>query len=200
MSVPIRRVLGILFAAATFGALVALAKGQGFGLRDQLGNLSAPWLLVGLLAGAPPGWRAQAFPRRLLGGAVLGLAATLVALVGFYAVVALAGDHGRQTGVLTVLTMVMRSNIRYVAGGLFSGPMFGAVGAWCGRRPRHLALVTGLLLVLEPFVVAVVGMLVPIGPPSGAWYLPYAGELVVGAATLLAVTLGRAGLARNQEV
>jgi len=77
---PAKRVwFGLVFAAA-FGVAAGLFKGNDAGLRGGIGNLSAPWLLVAL------------FPalhcRSVLRGALLGLASTLVALAGFYGMVA----------------------------------------------------------------------------------------------------------------
>jgi len=74
--------------AAVFGIAAGFLKGDEIGLRGQLGNLSAPWLLVALL-----GALHCTTPLR---GALAGLAATLTALAGFYAAltVVLAGQLG----------------------------------------------------------------------------------------------------------
>src|SRR5689334_21501905 len=77
---PLRRLLTVLGAALLFGVLAALVKGHHDGVRDTIGNLSTPWLLVALAAGL----HARSLPR----GALLGLAATLTALFGFYVIVA----------------------------------------------------------------------------------------------------------------
>src|SRR6476661_797641 len=66
----------VLLAAVAFGVLVAALKGQDAGVRDTLGNLSAPWVLVPFLAGARF--------TRVRSGALAGAAATLAALLGFY--------------------------------------------------------------------------------------------------------------------
>jgi hypothetical protein len=46
------RKLGLLLLAGiAFGVLVAVVKGQDTGVRDALGNTSAPWVVVPFLAG-----------------------------------------------------------------------------------------------------------------------------------------------------
>src|ERR1700756_123410 len=74
----VRRLALIMGLAAVFGIAAAWIKGNDIGLRDAIGNLSAVWLLLPFLAGAPAG------SRRVSTGALFGLAATLAALVGFY--------------------------------------------------------------------------------------------------------------------
>src|SRR5438552_11928648 len=89
-------VLAILAAALAFGVFAAWAKGQdGDGvstlaqLRADLGNVSAPWLLVAFLAGTRSS--------RLWPGALLGLAATMIGLFGFYLFTSLVVDaRGRD--------------------------------------------------------------------------------------------------------
>jgi hypothetical protein len=90
------RLAAVLLAAFAFGVLAAWAKGQNTGgvaqisqARNALGNLSTPWLLVAFFAG-------MQCPR-LGRGAVVGLAATLCALAGFYLLSTLVenlGGHG----------------------------------------------------------------------------------------------------------
>ncbi len=53
-------------------------KGNGGGVRDAVGNVSAVWLLLPFLAGA------AVSSLRLTAAAVADLAATLAALTGFY--------------------------------------------------------------------------------------------------------------------
>src|ERR671922_1750016 len=71
------RVLVVLAAAALFGVVMSVVKGNDTGIRDDIGNLSAPWLLLPFLTAA-------AMRRRTVSGAALGLAATLAGLTGFY--------------------------------------------------------------------------------------------------------------------
>lgn len=63
-------------AGVGFGALVALVKGQDPGVRDALGNTSAPWIVLPFIAG-------RCFARAR-SAALAGLAVTLVSLLGFY--------------------------------------------------------------------------------------------------------------------
>jgi hypothetical protein len=138
----LRRLLVVLAASLAFGMIAALVKGHHDGIRDTIGNLSTPWLLVALAAGL----HTRSLPR----GALLGLAATLTALLGFYLIVAVTADGGH-------LEQVLRDNRRWLFSGLLSGPLLGAFGAQLQRRapdvPFAVTAVTGLLLVLEPFVI-----------------------------------------------
>src|SRR5450759_155741 len=79
----------VVIQSVALQAVAALLKGQGSGVRDVLGNMSAPWLIVAFLAGGRS--------RSLRAGGALGLEATLMALAGFclaFAFAADLGDHG----------------------------------------------------------------------------------------------------------
>lgn len=138
----LRRLLAVLAAALVFGTVAAVIKGDHDGVRDTIGNLSTPWLLVALAAGL----HTRSLPR----GALLGVLATVTALLGFYLVVAITADGGH-------LEEVLRHNRRWLFSGLLSGPVLGAFGAWLQRRasdvPFAVTAVTGLLLILEPVVI-----------------------------------------------
>src|SRR5437763_16413015 len=69
--------VGLLAAALALGIVMSLLKGTGGGTRLEAGNISAPWLAIGFVAGA-----LYKRPSRAAGA---GLMATLAALVGFYA-------------------------------------------------------------------------------------------------------------------
>lgn len=175
-----RRVAVTLAGALAFGVLAALVKGDQGGVRDTIGNLSTPWLLAGFV----PGLFARSLPR----GAVLGLAATLTALLGFYLVVSFPLDD---------LSEVLRLNRRWVFSGLLSGPVMGAAGAWVRRRGFPLAraavVVTGLLLVLEPLVI-VAARVVPGWRTVIHWTLepiPYVVEAAAGVVVLAAAARRR---------
>ena len=56
---------------------MSVLKGNDAGIRDDIGNLSAPWLLLPFFAGA-------AMRGRWLAEAAIGLAATCAALMAFY--------------------------------------------------------------------------------------------------------------------
>ena len=181
-AVTLRRVVAILGAALAFGLLAALIKGHGAGVRDTVGNLSTPWLLVAFAAGL----HARSLPR----GAVIGLAATALALLGFYLAVAVTTDDQLPT-LGEHLEHVLRVNRRWLFSGLLSGPVLGAFGAWVRRRARDLTAATagvvGLLLVTEP-VVIVAARLVPGWRQVIHWTLepgPYLAEVVLGILVLL---------------
>ena len=182
---PAKRVwFGLLFAAL-FGVAAGLFKGNDAGLRGGIGNLSAPWLLVAL------------FPamhcRSVMRGALLGLASTLVALAGFYATLTavLAGQLGGG-GHLSQLLVEVDANRIYFLGGIVTGPILGALGAWIGRhRPESLWLVVGALVAGEILVVALVhGHQLLLAPFYFRWgvtdWTPYVGESIVGIAIVLA--------------
>ena len=154
------RILLVLVGAFAFGLLAAWAKGPNTDglstisqVRADLGNVSTPWLLVPFLAGARS--------RKAGPGALLGLAATMSALFGFYVLTSLLVDLGNH-GIVQDLGRELEANRIYLASGLLSGPLFGALGAWW-RRSRSLgaSVVAGTLLVGEPIVLAGVGALLP---------------------------------------
>jgi len=186
MTRALRRTLAALIVALAFGMLAALVKGDQAGLRDTIGNLSTPWLLVAFGAGR--------LTRSLPRGALLGLAATVLALLGFYLVVAVITDDAMPT-LHEHLEHVLRVNRRWLISGLLSGPLFGALGAWARRLPRRAALViVGLLLIVEPFVIGAV-QAVPGGRQIVHWSLhpgPYVAEIVAGLAVLLLARRRRA--------
>ena len=139
-----RRWARIVVLAVAFGMALAWLKGNGGGLRDAVGNVSAVWLLLPFLAGAAAG------SRRLPAGAVAGLAATLAALVGFYVAESFVLDLGPHPWP-TDLSLTMAAIRRYAEGALLTGPVFGALGFWWRQR-RSLAA-AGLLaaaFVFEP--------------------------------------------------
>jgi hypothetical protein len=182
---PAKRVWFGLLLAALFGVAAGLFKGNDAGLRGGIGNLSAPWLLVAL------------FPalhcRSVMRGALLGLTSTLVALAGFYAALTavLAGQLGGG-GHLTELLVEVSANRIYVLGGIITGPILGAIGAWIGRhRPDSLWLVVGALVAGEILVVALVhGHQFFLASYYFSWgvadWTPYIGESIVGIAIVLA--------------
>jgi hypothetical protein len=140
---------------------LALVLALAFGAGDQhLGSmswhpwaadvslLSAPWLVLAFLAG-----RTQRKPRR---GALLGLACTMVALVG-YGLTTLSPLENAQLSVDSALAFV-HSQSRIIVGGLFTGPLFGWFGQrWRVGRAWHGALATAAALCLEPLARIPVG-------------------------------------------
>src|SRR5262245_56402350 len=113
---PIVRVLA---ASLAFGLFAAWAKGTGGGqglpgLRNGIGSLSTPWLLVAFVAGTQS--------PRLRSGALLGLAATMVALLGFYLLSSIVQDLGGH-GFVGDLRLELNANHGYLEGGVFTGPV-----------------------------------------------------------------------------
>ncbi len=141
---PVARATLILGLAVLFGAAMSWLKGTGPGLRDAIGNASAPWLLVPFLAGASAG------TRRPVVAAVVGLAATLAALAGFYVANSVVLDLGPHPW-LTDLALTVRGGLYWFERALLSGPVFGALGGWWHRdRSLAAAAVIAAMFVLEP--------------------------------------------------
>ncbi|MGZ4450052.1 MAG: hypothetical protein ACXVW4_09690 [Nocardioides sp.] len=179
-----------LLALVVLGAALGVLKGDSGGLRGQVGNLSAPWLLVAFL---------PALPCRSLGrGALTGAVATMAALAGFYAAVTvvLAGHLGGG-GYLRELLVETEANRVYLVAGLVTGPAFGALGSWVGRAHRGAtAYVVGGILAAEILVVALVqGHQLAPRPLYFSWSVshwgPYVGECLVGMAVLVAAASRR---------
>jgi len=186
--VPWRRA-GTFAACFAFGALAELFKARGswaFDLRSELGNLSAPWLVLPLL----PALRS----RSVLRGAATGLAATLCALAGFYVMETLLflPAFEEQGGLLARLVWVFRGGLIWFALGLISGPVMGALGSVLGRRRSWVAPVVGALLVGEPLVLSIFGdRRIPLPPPlyldwHFEWTVVHLLEVALGAALIVA--------------
>jgi Family of unknown function (DUF6518) len=177
------RLRSVLIGAFVFGIVAAAVKGPNGGtgavaeLRTTLGNVSAPWLLVGFVAGA----RTPRLPR----AAALGLGVTMLALVGFYLVNAVFVELGAHAFGGN-LSRELFANRVYLEVGAISGPVFGAIGAWSRRsRSVRTSIVVGVLFAAEPIVLSLL-RLVPGDVPSMA---VYAMELVVGFAILTVSSL-----------
>jgi hypothetical protein len=140
----------ILALAVLFGAVASGVKGFDAGLRGDLGNLSAPWLLLPFLASLSS--------RSLVRGGLVGLTASAIALVGFYVVQTfMLQGHLGGGGYFRELVVEVEANRIYLLAGAATGPVFGALGAWFGRTYRRWTLVpVGGLLVGEICVVALV--------------------------------------------
>jgi hypothetical protein len=131
-----------LLGAVAFGVSMSILKGNGAGLRDDIGNLSAPWLLVPFFAAAAvPG-------RRWLAGASVGVAATCSALAAFDVANAFVLDLGPH-GWLEDVRLTLAAH--WFLWGLVSGPVFGVIGAgWRRRRFSYGGIAVTALLVAEP--------------------------------------------------
>ena len=139
MRVALALLLAAVFGAADqyLGSLSAHPWGADISL------LSAPWLVLPFVVGAT-----QGEPRR---AALLGLACTYAALVG-YAAMTLSPVENAHVTLATVRGFLI-SERSVLAGGIVTGPLFGWFGQqWRARRAVWGALVTAAALCLEPLV------------------------------------------------
>lgn len=175
----------IAMAAVVFGALESVLKGSGSGVRDGIGNLSAPWVILPLLAAA-------AGRRRILFGAAIGLLTTMTALIAFYFTNAFVLDLGAHTTLHDIGLTLNVGNLWFKAG-IVSGPVMGAAGAWVTRRGRFAvaASVAGIVLA-EPLAVylAFLASNGRFAAGNGQWNSVYLGEAVVGAVAACALARG----------
>ena len=131
-------------------ALVILLISAAFGAADQyvgslaahswaveVSLLSAPWLLLPLLAGATR--------RTPKSAAVLGFAATLAALIG-YGLMTLSPLEGAHLNMGTAVAF-LRSEALVFIGGAVTGPLFG----WLGQRWRTRGAIAGPLITVTAF-------------------------------------------------
>jgi hypothetical protein len=179
----VRRILWLLTAAVVFGAVESIVKGDGAGVRDGIGNLSAPWVMVPFLAGAV-GARG-----RVARGAAIGLLTTLAALLGFYLTNAFVLDLGPHSSVHD-LGLTLGAGTLWFKAGALSGPVMGAAGAWAARVGRFAVAGTVVATVLlEPLAVYVAyrGSGGFFAGGNGAWNGVYAAEAIVGAAAAAAL-------------
>jgi hypothetical protein len=145
---PVRRAAGVLALAVAFGITIAWIKGNGAGVRDAIGNVSALWLLLPFAAGVLTTSRRPAAGAVV--GAAAGLAATLAALTGFYFAESFVLDLGSHPW-LTDLSLTMGTVFYYGERGLVTGPVFGALGYLWGRHGwRTAAALLAAVFVLEP--------------------------------------------------
>lgn len=134
----------IVLVATAFGVAMSVLKGNDVGIRDDIGNLSAPWLLLPFFAGA-------AVRGRWLAGAAAGLAATCAALMAFYVANAFVLDLGPHS-LLVDLRRSVTATRYWLPRGFVSGPVFGALGALWRLRgySTHSAVAVILVLDAEP--------------------------------------------------
>jgi hypothetical protein len=173
-----RRVALMIAVSVVFGIVMAWIKGNGLGLSDAVGNISALWLLVPFLAGA------AADGRRMVAGALSGLIATLAALTGFYFAESFVLDLGQHPW-LTDLSLTMGAVTYYAERGLVTGPVFGALGQWW--RQRRSVVAAGLIaavFVLEPLAWWLYGIQIGGGAayPVPGYPALWLGEIALGVA------------------
>ena len=136
--------VSISISALAFGVTVSVVKGNNAGIRDAIGNVSAPWLLIGFLGGVIAG------RRRVIVGTLTGTGATLIALLGFYVANSFVLDLGPHPW-LTDLNLAFVSGQIYFFFALVSGPIFGMLGVWWVRTRSVIPVfLVGLFFILEP--------------------------------------------------
>jgi len=180
------RVLLMLAAAFAFGMFAAVVKDPDSDmlstlaqLRSNLADLSAPWLMLAFIVGRQSS--------RFVFGALWGLMATMCALLGFYLLTLLVLDYG-GTNILDNFWRAVWANRIYFAGGVLSGPLFGALGTRRQTtRVQNGWVIAGVLMVGEPIVMTLSGILFP-----GAFVglattriLVYAAEVALGLVVVL---------------
>lgn len=191
------------------GIGVALVLAAAFGAGDQyLGSLpaaipwgaevsllSAPWLLLGFVAGAT-----QREPRRAM---LLGLGCTLAALLGYFLLTDSPLENAHYS--LENARGFLISDPSVAIGGLFMGPLFGWFGQqWRARRALFGALTVAGALCLEPLArlashapISIGGFwfggVYPIGV-RGVWL----GEITAGLMIAVYATLIRVRVARSE--
>ena len=138
----------LLAGGFAFGLAMAAIKGQDGGVRDALGNMSAPWMLLPFVAGTRYS--------RILCSAWAGVAITLAGLFGFYLAEAAILDLGPLPW-YTDLKLTLGSGHVYEAWGIAAGLLYGALGGlWRGRLLLAAPIALGLAFMGEPVVVLVV--------------------------------------------
>lgn len=169
---PPRRMpaLGAVILACAFGAADQyLGSLSAHPWATDVSLLSAPWLLLAFLVG----WAQQA-PRR---AAVLGLACTLSALVG-YGLMTLSPFEGAEFTRRSVAGFVV-SQSPVIVGGLFTGPLFG----WLGNRWRTDRGWLGALAIAAAFCLEPLAR-IPAGHPIDTRAV-WVGQVAVGLAMVL---------------
>jgi hypothetical protein len=170
-----RQLVLVVVGAVSFGIVMAALKGDGTGIRDDVGNLSAPWLLVPFVASAVAG--NGRIPRSI----IVGTLASILALIGFYCANSIVLQLGPHPWIED-LRLAVSGGRRWYEFALFSGPLFGAVGGlWRRFHQPVLGACVFALLIGEPIVEWVlanrsVGEFFVSAPSLTVWL----GETVVG--------------------
>ena len=131
--------------ALAFGVAMSVLKGNNGGdVRNAIGNLSAPWLLMPFIAGATAG------ARRIGRAAAVGALVSLSALAGFYVANSFVLHLGPHPWLVDL--RLAFGSLYFFKFALFSGPIFGALGGWWKQTgSAWLGVLVAALLVLEPF-------------------------------------------------
>lgn len=183
-----RAMIGVLLGALAFGVGMAVLKGQDGGLRDAIGNTSAPWVALPFLAGSRF--------TRIRVAALAGLATTMLAFAGFYVTEAFVLDLGPHPFLEDLRLTAGTVNV-YEKVGVASGVVYGALGGvWRARGLLVAPLAVAAAFLLEP---ALVWLLVRTNRWGGGGLLDHpalwVGEIALGVVTAALVL--RAGLRRQ---
>ncbi|MDX6655283.1 MAG: hypothetical protein QOH62_76 [Solirubrobacteraceae bacterium] len=179
-----RKVAYVVLGGLMFGVAMAVLKGQESDARGVIGNLSAPWVAVAFLGGA-----LAVRPSR---GAILGIAVTMAAFIGFYLSEAAILDLGPHPWYDKVRLAAGTLNT-YEQWGVLSGLVYGSLGAlWASRSMRVAPLAVALAFLCEPLAVALLTRF-KIWGGGGLLNHPaiWGGEVVVGVALAAAVVVRR---------
>jgi uncharacterized membrane protein len=180
-----RRLVIVVVAALAFGVGVSIVKGNGGGVRDAIGNTSAPWLLLPFIAVL------YSRTRSISRGVVTGLVASMTALCGFYVANAFVLNLGPHSW-LDDVNLTVRAGRLFFVLAVISGPLFGVIGAWWNRtHARWLAVLVAALLVVEPLASWLYELIGRAAYADVAWV--WAGEITVGlcACAAAAVVVGQ---------
>jgi hypothetical protein len=146
--------------------LVAAVAGFAFGGADQyLGSLhslggwpasvslmSAPWLVLPFLCGCT-----QELPRQ---AALLGLAATCAALLGYFALTLSPMENVAFSRFPADWIALIRTDLPTIVGGFLTAPLFGILGQrWRTRRSLLSAALVAGVVCFEPLARSVTGQL-----------------------------------------
>jgi hypothetical protein len=172
----VRKMMVLLLSAVAFGVLMAVIKGQDTGVRDALGNTSAPWIVLPFVAGT--------YFSRVRSAALAGLGVTLVSLLAFYVAEAAVLDLGPHPWWVDLQLTAGSVNI-YEKWGIFSGLLYGTFGwLWAYRSKAAAAAAVGLAFAAEPLIVFLVRK-------AGVWYgllldypLIWTAEVLLGVAVI----------------
>lgn len=135
----------LLLAGVAFGVVIAVIKGQDVGVRNALGNISAPWVLVPFLAGT--------FYSQARQAALVGIATTLAAFFGFYLAEAAILDLGEHPWYVD-LKLTLGSGHVYEIWGVPTGALYGGLGwLWASRSLAIAPVGVGLAFISEPLIV-----------------------------------------------
>jgi hypothetical protein len=175
----------VVFAGAIFGGVdqylgtthVLVHTGDW---AATVSNMSAPWLIVPFVAGLTQQTRRRAV--------TFGFVVTFAALAGYWAMTLSPMEGVPLNQVIGLVAPLLSAQRLWIAGGIFSGPLFGFLGYWSRISSTWIgpAIVAGALC-LEPAAWASVGKL---SGSCAAW----TAEVEVGVAAAVAVTVTKGSL------